>query len=101
MSAQTVNFEFDIGMINKKVVSMKIQRAVALRISNLLIKNNMNQYQLSKRMLTDQSTIKHIIHEEYKSIKFDTLIKIADGFEMTVQEFLNDDLFARENLDVE
>lgn len=78
-----------------------IQRAVALRISNLLIKKNMTQYQLSKKMLTDQSTIKHIIHEEYKSIKFDTLVRIADAFDMTVQEFLNDDLFNRENLDVE
>lgn len=80
---------------------MKIQRAVALRVSNLLIKNNMSQYELSRRMLTDRSTVKHIIHEEYNSIKFDTLVKIADAFEMTVQEFLNDDLFKRENLDVE
>lgn len=80
---------------------MKIQRAVALRVSNLLIKNNMTQYELSRRMLTDRSTVKHIIHEEYNSIKFDTLIKIADAFGMTVQEFLNDDLFKRENLDVE
>ena len=80
---------------------MKIQRAVALRITNLLIKNNMTQYELSKRMLTDQSTIKHIIHEEYKSVKFETLIKIADAFDMTVQEFLSDDLFNRSNLDVE
>ena len=79
---------------------MKSQKAVALRISNLLIKNNITQYELSKRMLTDQSTIKHIIHEEYKSIKFDTLVKIADAFDMTVQEFLNDDLFKRENLDI-
>lgn len=78
---------------------MKIQRAVALRVSNLLIKNNMSQYELSKRMLTDQSTIKHIIHEEYNSIKFETLLKIADAFEITIQEFLNDDLFKKDNLD--
>lgn len=80
---------------------MKIQRAVALRVSNLLIKNNMTQYSLAKKMCTDQSTIKHIIHEEYKSIRFDTLVKIADAFNLTIQEFLNDDLFSRENLDVE
>ncbi len=80
---------------------MKIQRAVALRVTNLLIKNNMSQYELSKRMLTDRSTIKHIIHEEYKSIKFETVIKIADAFNMTVQEFLDDELFKRENLDVD
>lgn len=80
---------------------MKIQRAVALRISNLLIKENISQYELSKRMCTDRSTIKHIIHEEYKSIKFETLVKIADTFNMSIQEFLDDDLFKRENLDVE
>lgn len=79
---------------------MKIQRAVALRVSNLLLKNKMSQYELSKRMLTDRSTIKHIIHEEYNSIKFETMVKIADAFDMTIQEFLNDDLFKKENLDI-
>lgn len=39
---------------------MKSQKAVALRITNLLIKNKMSQYELSKRMLTDPSTIKQI-----------------------------------------
>lgn len=39
---------------------MKSQKAVALRITNLLIKNKMIQYELIKRMLTDPSTIKHI-----------------------------------------
>lgn len=79
---------------------MNLQRAVALRTSELLIKNNMSQYELSKRMLTDQSTIKHIIHEEYKSIKFDTVIKIADAFGLTIQEFLDSDIFKRENIEV-
>lgn len=80
---------------------MKIQRAVAMRVSKLLIENNMSQYELSKRMLTDQSTIKHIMHEEYSSIKFETMLKIADAFGITIQEFLNDDLFKRENLDID
>lgn len=80
---------------------MKIQRAVALRVSNLLAEHKISQYELSKRMLTDRSTIKHIMHEEYKSIKFDTLIKIADAFDMSVQEFLDDELFKRENLEVD
>jgi len=79
---------------------MKIQRAVALRISNLLIKHNISQYELAKRMFTDRSTIKHIIHEEYQSIKFETLLKISDAFGMSIQEFLNDDLFKKENLDI-
>ena len=70
-----------------KGYKMKIQRAVALRVSNLLIKENISQYELSKRMCTDRSTIKHIIHEEYQSIKFETVVKIADAFGMTIQEW--------------
>ena len=80
---------------------MKTQRAVALRLSKLLSENNMTQYRLSKSMLTSQSTIKNIMHEEYQSIRLDTLIKICDALNMTVQEFLDDTLFERSNLDVE
>lgn len=79
---------------------MKIQRAVALRTSKLLLEKNMTQYALAKKMLTPQTTITHIMHEEYDSIKFETIIKIADAFDMTFQEFLDDDLFKRQNLDV-
>lgn len=78
---------------------MKIQRAVAVRVSKLLSKHNITQYELAKRMATSQSTIKHIIDEEYKSIKFETMLKIADAFNMTIQEFLNDEIFNKENLD--
>lgn len=78
---------------------MKIQRAVAVRVSKLLSEHKITQYELAKRMATSQSTIKHIIDEEYKSIKFETLLKIADAFNMTIQEFLNDKIFNQENLD--
>lgn len=79
---------------------MKIQRAIALRLSKLLLEKNMSQYALSKKMCVPQTTIKHIMHEEYNSIRLDTVIKIADAFDMTVQEFLNDKVFERTNLDV-
>ena len=78
---------------------MKIQRAVAIRVSNLLSQHKITQYELAKRMATSQSTVKHIIDEEYKSIKFETLLKIADAFNMTIQEFLNDEIFKQEKLD--
>lgn len=80
---------------------MKTQRAFAIRISNLLLEKNMTQYQLSKKMLTSQSTIKNILDESYNDIKFNTIVKIADAFDMTVQEFLNDKIFDRINLDVD
>lgn len=78
---------------------MKIQRAVAIRVSKLLTQYKITQYELAKRMATSQSTIKHIIDEEYKSIKFETLLKISDAFKMTIQEFLDDEVFKQEDLD--
>ena len=80
---------------------MKIQRAVAIRLSKLMLEKNITQYRLSKKMLVPQNTIKHIINEEYSSIKFHTMIKICDAFDMTVQEFLDDPVFDRDNLDVD
>ena len=80
---------------------MNTQKAVALRMSNLLIQHNMTQYSLSTKSGLTKQAISNIINEKYPSIKFDTIIKIADGFNMTIQEFLNDDLFKRENLDLD
>lgn len=79
---------------------MKIQSAVAKRLSQLLIEQNISQYELAKRMATNQSTIRNIMHETYKSINLETIIKIADSFNITFQEFFNNEIFNRENLDV-
>lgn len=80
---------------------MKLQKAVALRMSNLLIKKGMSQYALSLKSGLTKQAIANIINEKYNSIKFDTVIKIADGFNMSVQEFLNDYVFKRVNLDID
>lgn len=76
-------------------------KAVALRISNLLIKNHMTQYALCKKVAMSEGTLRSIINERYKTVKLDTIILISDAFGITFQEFFNDDLFKRENLDVE
>ena len=78
---------------------MKTNKAVAMRVVQLLDKHNISQYELAKRMLISRTTILHIIHEDYETIKFETLLKIADAFGMTIQEFLNDKLFDKDNLE--
>lgn len=80
---------------------MTTQKAVALRISNLLVKNHLTQYALCKRIAMAEETLRSIINERYKTVKLDTIINICDGFGITFQEFFNDDIFKRENLDVE
>ena len=79
---------------------MTTQRAVALRISNLLVKNNLTQYALCQRIAMPEETLRSIINERYKTVKLDTIILICDGFNMTIQDFFNDEIFKRENLDV-
>ena len=80
---------------------MKLQRAVALRISNLLIKNNMSRYALCKKIVMPEQTLKNIIDERNQDIKLTTIAKIADGFGLSIVEFFKDDLFNKETLDIE
>lgn len=85
----------------EEINNMTTQKAVALRISNLLVKNHLTQYALCKRIAMAEETLRSIINERYKTVKLDTIINICDGFGITFQEFFNDDIFKRENLDVE
>ena len=80
---------------------MNLQKAVAMRMSKLLLERNMTQYSVSVKSGLTKQAISNIINEKYSSLKFETVIKIADAFDMTVQEFLNDNIFDRENLDID
>ncbi len=80
---------------------MKTQTAIAKKLSKIMLEKGITQYKLSRNMITSQSTINNIMHEQYKSIRLDTLIKICDALNMTIQEFLSDPIFERSNLDVD
>ena len=79
---------------------MKLQKAVALRISNLLIKNNMTRYALCKKALIPEQTLKNIIDERNKDIQLSTIAKISEGFDLSIEQFFQDKLFTREDLEV-
>lgn len=80
---------------------MKLQRAVALRITNLLIKNNLSRYALCKKVIIPEQTLKNIIDERNRDIKLSTVAKIAEGFDLSLEEFFKDNLFDKETLDIE
>ena len=77
-----------------------VNRAVALRISQLLKEKNISQYRLAMNSGVTHSTLKNIMHETVKDNLLSTVILIAAGFGMTVSEFLDDPLFLEENLDI-
>ncbi len=78
---------------------MTTQKAVAKKMSELLEKNGQTPYSFCKNNAMSEETLRAILNE--RTVKLDTLILLADGFGMTIQEFLNDPLFERQNLDVE
>lgn len=75
-----------------------INHAVALRIEALLKERKLSRYKLAMNSGVSHSTLKNIMHETIKDNLLSTIILIAGGFDMTVCEFLNDDLFLEDNL---
>ncbi len=76
---------------------MKLQKAVALRISNLLIEHNLTRYALCKKIVMPQQTLKNIIDERNKDINLSTIAKIAEGFDLSLDDFFRDPLFNKNN----
>lgn len=80
---------------------MTVSEAVARRISNLLKERNMTQYRLEKNSNIQHGTMQCIINGRNKTVTLSIVIMIANGFGMTVDEFLDDPLFKSEELEVE
>ena len=80
---------------------MNISQAVAIRIKELLALHNFSQYKLEQKTGLSHDTVKSIMKNKAKGVNLKTVIAIADGFEMSVSEFLNSDLFLYNNLNMD
>ncbi len=80
---------------------MNIAKAVALRITNLLIEKNMTLYRLEQNSGIQHGTMMCIMGERNKNITLKTVMQIAKGFNMSTIEFLDDKLLKEENFDLE
>ena len=80
---------------------MNISQAVAIRIKDLLALHNFSQYKREQKTGLSHDTVKSIMKNKAKGVNLKTVIAIADGFEMSVSEFLNSDLFLYNNLNMD
>ena len=78
---------------------MKLNRAVSLRIEELLKEHNMTQYQLSSRSGVPKSTISNLMHCAYDSVKLRIIHELCQGFSVSISEFFASPLFDEVNLD--
>lgn len=77
-----------------------VNHALALRIQELLVEKKMSRYKLGLESGVSHSTLKNIMHETVADNMLSTTILIANGFGMTVSEFLDSPLFDEENLNI-
>ncbi len=80
---------------------MTVNDAVAKRISALLIQKQMTQYRLEQSSGIQHGSMACIMNGRNKTVTLSTVIMLAHGFGMTLQEFLNDEIFDYDNLEVE
>ena len=78
-----------------------VNDAVAKRIIKLLKEKNMTQYRLEQQSGIQHGHMQWIMSGKSRTVTLSTVIMIANGFQMTLLEFLDDELFLYENLEVE
>ncbi|MBQ8295060.1 MAG: helix-turn-helix transcriptional regulator [Clostridia bacterium] len=80
---------------------MTVNDAVAKRISKLLQEKNMSQYRLEQESGIQHGSMQCIMNGRNKTVTLSTVIMLARGFHMPLTEFLDDEIFRSEHLEVE
>ena len=73
---------------------MNLNRAFAIRLSNLLIEKKMSKYRLEKETGLSHSALRYIFNEVNSDVKFSTIVKVCEVLEISLSDFFNDDLFS-------
>ncbi len=80
---------------------MTVNDAVARRISKLLREKDISQYRLEQESGIQHGSMQCIMNGRNKTVTLTTVIMIARGFNMSLTEFLDDDIFRSEDLEIE
>ncbi len=80
---------------------MTVNDAVARRIIKLLKERNMSQYRLEQNSGIQHGSMQCIMNGRNKTVTLSTVILLARGFNISLTEFLDDELFLAEDLETE
>ncbi len=78
-----------------------LNEAIVERLCHYMNENNLTQYKLAQLSGVPFPTVKSIMQRRTKDISLKTLILLANGFGITVNQFLDSDSFKIENLNIE
>ena len=80
---------------------MTVNDAVAKRIAILLKEKNITQYRLEQNSGIQHGSMQCIMNGRNKTVTLSTVLMLARGFDMTLIEFLDDDVFHSDNLEID
>ena len=82
-------------------VVLTVNDAVAKRISKLLREKGISQYRLEQESGIQHGSMQCIMNGRNKTVTLSTVIMLARGFNMPLTEFLNDEVFYSEDLEID
>lgn len=80
---------------------MNVNQAVAKRIELLLKERNMTQYRLEQKSGVLHGSLACIMKGRNKTVTLSTLYMVAKGFDMTIVDFLNHEIFLSDEIEFE
>ncbi len=79
---------------------MTVNNAVAKRISALLKEKNITLYRLEQESGILHGSMQCIMNGRNKTVTLSTVMMIANGFHMSLIEFLDDDIFRSKDIEL-
>lgn len=80
---------------------MTVNDAVAKRISKLLHEKNMTQYRLEQTSGIQHGSLQCIMNGRNKTVTLSTVMMLAKGFDMSLLDFLDDELFSSHDIEID
>ena len=80
---------------------MTVNDAVAKRVMGLLRERGISQYRLEQETGIQHGSMQCIMNGRNKTVTLSTVMLLAKGFNMTLIEFLDDEIFRSEDLEIE
>lgn len=80
---------------------MNLNRAFALRVTNLLNDKKISKYKLEKETGLSHSALRYIFNEVNTDVKFSTIVKVCGALKISLPEFFDDGVFDMDNLDAD
>ena len=82
-------------------IGLTVNDAVAKRVSKLLCEKGMSQYRLEQKSGIQHGSMQCIMNGRNKTVTLSTVIMLAKGFDISLTEFLDDEVFHVENLELD